>query len=303
MATNRDIGAMEAFLREQNVNVPNKLDKLGEQYAMAIFKDLKIRKNPETHEPTPDFTFHINERDIKTNTINKKSFQMETTVLGDIYNHIFEICSSKGHRDEIKRFLREYDVFLDPLNIHREDEKIFKSVFIERLDELKREEKITIKGKVRNYTITPKKLDHPQRFPMFSGTIKKVESNLKNIISKKSEQLKKTDAMFFIVLNKFIYDLDLKHSIYGEHEIGSLPRNNKKEFTIVQYHFDNTIWKISDNNLKYAVFCYPAVKKIYLCPSLKFNSSSPIIFWGLMACFNKFNFDVEVAKHGTKWVK
>ena len=302
MATNRNIKAMEVFLREQNMNIPNKLDKLGEQYTMAIFKNLRIKKNPETHETTPDFTFYVNERDLKTNTINKKSFQMETTVLGDIYDHIFGVLLT-DYRNKIETFLREYEVILDPLNIHIEDEEIFKSVFMERMKELKDEKKITIKGKVRNYTITSKKLDHSQKFPMFSGTIKNAESNLRNIISKKSDQLKKTDVIFFIVLNEYIYDLELIQTIYREHGIGSLPRNNKKEFTIVQYQFDNTIWEISDYNLKYAVFCYPAVKKIYLCPSLKFDSNSPIIFWSLMACFNKFNFDVEVAKHGTKWVK
>lgn len=302
MATNRNIRAMEAFLREQNMNVPNRIDKLGEKYTEAIFKSLKIRKNSETHETTPDFTFYVNERDLKTNTINKKSFQMETTVLGDIYDHIFGVLLT-DYRNEIETFLREYEVILDPLNIHIEDEEIFKSVFVERMKELKDEKKITIKGKVRNYTITPKKLERSQKFPMFAGTIKKAESNLKNIISKKSDQLKKTDVMFFIVLNKYIYNLELIQTIYRERRIDSLPRNNKKEFTIVQYHFDGTIWEISDYNLKYAVFCYLAVKKIYLCPSLKFNSSSPIIFLRLMSCFNKFNFDVEVAKHGTKWIK
>jgi len=299
MKKNEDIIAMETFLKEQNMDIPNKLDKLGEQCTMAIFKSLRIRKNPETHKTTPDFTFYVNETDTETNTVNKKSFQMETTVLGDIYNHIFDIYTSKEHRKKIEGFLREYDVMLDPLNIHREDEEIFKYVFMDQIEELKDEKKITIEGKIRNYTITSQKLDEPKKYPIFAGKIKREKSNLENIISKKDKQLKKTDVISFFVLNKYIWDLDIQQAIYKEHSIGSLENNGEG---ITQYEIEKTIWEVSNYKLKYAIFCYPSTKEIYLCPSLKFYPDSALVFCGLTHCFKEFDFNVKVAKHGTEWI-
>ena len=292
MNEGKDLEGMKNFIQE-NAEVPKEnIGELGEQFTKALFKDADIKKNTP---PLPDFTI----------ILNKNSFSLETTVIGKIYRDPSEIFYDVCKEIENKNLASEYSMSVDPYNIRREDEEIFKKGLKEILNILKNNRfehrKFPIKAEKIDYTVEFEKMG-TEITMLTSGTIDNPASNLINTLTKKgkNKQIEKSDILFLIILNDLIEkELELLDVLYKPKSVGInvLEKGSENKF-ITQYRLEETVW--FNTRLKCVIAVYPGNKNVVICPSLcHYDEFSAIEYAILRKLIETKGFEVDFVEHGS----
>lgn len=86
---------IEKFVKDNGEEPKKDIGKLGEQFTKALFKNANIKKE---HPPMPDFSI----------SLNNKSFKLETTVIGEIYQNLsenfYEACNETGNKNIVSKY-------------------------------------------------------------------------------------------------------------------------------------------------------------------------------------------------------
>lgn len=265
-----------------------KLGDLGEQYVKCLFKEMSIVKRKETTESSPDFEI----------TINRKNFLLEAKVVSNLYKNplrlLNEIANDKSTKKKIfgkiKKIFENYDFTVDPIDIHREDEKIFKEEFKKYAIDVKlpiEKASFIIECKIRKYWISmeAKSIKIKGISSVFSGFQTNETKSLSNIFYKKVRQIANSDILVVILLNRSIESGDLLDFFYSPinmclestYDI----KQNSQPLMITQYNYKNTIWQckykdeqghphIIGDKLKCIFVIYPYFRNVIIFPSYKY---------------------------------
>ena len=288
-----DLEEMKKLIRKNSRVPKGDVGKLGEQFTEVLFEEADIRREKP---PLPDFTI----------SLNKKHFGLETTVIGKIYRDPLEIfCDAcKGIGD--KNLALKYNMWVDPYNIRREDEEIFKERLKGFLNSIRNNRfehrKFTITAETRDYTVEIEESGNDMTLLAF-GTIDKPASNLTNTLEKenKIEQIKKSDILLLIILNDLIEKkFELLAELYKPTYVGiNFLENGSEVKGITQYRLEDTIW--SNPKLKCVIVVYPGNKNIVICPSLccHYKEFSGIEYAILRELIEDKGFEVDFVEHGS----
>jgi len=292
MNEGKDLEEIKNFVRD-NGEVPKEdIGDLGEQFTKALFKEVDIRKEKP---PSPDFTI----------ILNGNSFNLETTVIGKIYRDPLEIFYDACKEIENKNLASEYSMSVDPYNIRREDEEIFKERLKEILNAIQNNRferrKFPIVAKIRKYTVEFEKKGRDGTMLSF-GTIDKPASNLINTLRKKgkNKQIGKSDILLLIILNDQIEkEFALLHVLYKQTSLGiNFLGEGSENKSITQYNLEETVW--FNTRLKCIIAVYPGNKNVVICPSLgHYEEFSAIEYAILRKLIENKGFEVDFVEHGS----
>ena len=292
MNEGKDLEGMKNFIHE-NAEVPKEnIGELGEQFTKALFKDVDIKKNTP---PLPDFTI----------ILNKNAFSLETTVIGKIYRDPSEIFYDACKEIENKNLASEYSMSVDPYNIRREDEELFKEGLKEILNKPKNNRfehrKFPIKADKIDYTVEFEKMGTEITL-LTSGTIDNPASNLINTLTKKgkNKQIEKSDILFLIILNDLIEkEFELLDVLYKPISVGInvLEKGSENKF-ITQYRLEETVW--FNTRLKCVIAVYLGNKNVVVYPALcHYEEISAIEYAILRKLIENKGFEVDFVEHGS----
>jgi len=292
MNEGEDLEEIKNFVRD-NGEVPKEdIGDLGEQFTKALFKEVDIRKEKP---PLPDFTI----------ILNGNSFNLETTVIGKIYRDPLEIFYDACKEIENKNLASEYSMSVDPYNIRREDEEIFKERLKEILNAIQNNRferrKFPIVAEIRKYTVEFEKKGRDGTMLTF-GTIDKPASNLINTLRKKgkNKQIGKSDILLLIILNDQIEkEFELLHVLYKQTSLGiNFLGEESENKSITQYNLEETVW--FNTRLKCVIAVYPGNKNVVLCPSLCHYEEFSVIEYAILGkLIENKGFEVDFVEHGS----
>lgn len=288
MNEGRDLEEIRNFILEKGETPKEYIGGLGEQFTQVLFNGI-IRIIPRKKNPWPDFSI----------ILNNKEFLLETTVLEEIYSPYYNVFCDVCREIGKENLIREYEITVDPSNIHIEDIKKFKKELKNILDGIQNQapKKVPISVKRGDsnfiYKVTFER--------NYLGEVHGSASNLINKIRKKSKrgQIERSDILLLIVLNEYIEkEFELIDVLYGQKEF-RVSIENLEHSTITQYNLEETVWSIGEK-LKCVIAVYPGDKEIVICPSLRHNEEfSAVEYEILLKLMESNGFKVEFVKHGS----
>ena len=291
MNEEKDLEEIRNLIREIGEEPEEDKGHLGEQFAKALFKEVNIKKMTP---PGPDFSI----------ILNRETFILETTVIGKIYRNpleiFYDVCKEIGNES----ISTEYSMSVNPYNIRREDEEIFKEELKKILHLIKdncEHQKFPIKAEIGEYTVEFEKKDTDITMLTF-GRVDKPASNLLNTLKKrnKKKQIEKSDILLLIILNDQIEkEFELLHVLYRPFALGInfLEKGFEKKF-ITQYRLEETLW--FNTRLKCVIAVYPGDKNVVICPSLyHYEEFSAIEYSNLRKVIENRGFKVDFVMHSS----
>ncbi len=276
------------------------LGDLGEQYVKCLFNKVGITKLPTGQAPSPDFEI----------SLNRKKFLLEAKTVSNLYKSpfevLYEITKEESHNklflNKLKNISKTCDLNISPLEIRREDAKEFKENITKIIKELnlppnKKEYNFKCRNKLYKISIMLKDEEFKGIYSILTGFLPDETHTLNNVIGKKAKQIGKSDILVVVLLNTDIDQEDLLDFFYRPLELIlepiPSPTKNAPFTTIMQYHYNQTIWghkfkdekgsyHTIDEQLKCVIVIYPSTEICLILPSIKhFENFTAPEYWQL----------------------